>query len=293
MLSMALTLALLAPPKAGPARPPQATAAFGSAQMAIAEKRWDRAVEHLATAVAVDPTYWEAHKAMGECLLKLERAADAVGHFEKWATLRPEDPEAAPALQRARSQADQERTARPLPPPAARRPAAGEARVVSLGDVARKSGKPKTDTGGGAYVLSGDGSGGGSEPIPADAPTSLLDAMRQRAESIFRPRMQRVATQVQEWRRLVRRYDDACYGKTTTEVSTYRSESAFRDQLSSTTTTRNEDTPKCREMLSDIDALTSQIGGAMAGVDQELRMPPSVYPGIREEVFSKLVSELW
>jgi Flp pilus assembly protein TadD len=58
--------------------PVQATFLFKSAQAALAEHDLFNTVRLLQEAVLVDPTYWEAHKAIGECLLSLRRPGSVV-----------------------------------------------------------------------------------------------------------------------------------------------------------------------------------------------------------------------
>ena len=276
-------------------RPPQATAAFGRAQAALAEQRCDKAVENLTAALAADPSYWEAHKAMGECLLALKRAEDALRHFQAWLELRPTDPSAKVMVAKASAEADRQKK---QPSPAAKasagRPASPSPRPASLGEIARTRGNPKPEGKGRVYTLDESSGGYQPPPIPDDAPATLLDAMEKRAEEVFRPRMAAVATPVQHIRALERRYVDACQGKTTTqETLSYQSQAAWTEPMRTVVRSRNEDLPECRAMASDIDVLIDGVAGALNGADEELSRPPSVYPGIRERVFARLADELW
>jgi len=289
-------------------RPPQATAAFGRAQAALAEQRCDKAVENLTAALAADPSYWEAHKAMGECLLALKRPADALRHFQHWLELRPADPSAKVMVAKASAEAERQ-ASQPSPgaKAAAGRPASPAPRPASLGEIARSRGNPKAAEKGRVYTLNEAGGDYQPPPIPDDAPATLLDAMEKRAEEVFRPRMTAVATPVQHIRMLQRRYVAACEGKTTVqEVEeqaggagagsgslSYQSQSAWTEPLRRVVRSRNEDLPECRALASDIDALIDGVAGALNGADEELSRPPSVYPGIRERVFARLADELW
>lgn len=294
-------------------RSPEATASFGRAQMAIAEKRYDVALAHLDAAIEADPTFWEAHREAGECLLKLDNPAKAFAHFSRWAELRPDDPAATGMITKASALIPVRPTASPASVPLKTR---APAPPPALGQVARQIGRPKPDSGVTAFVLSGSG-GSTVPPIPDDAPTTMLDSMRRQAESVFRPRMSAVANSMKQFRAQLRRYEAACRGKSTAKVTegttygsgsgsgtvhdadtgdrvaTFTSESSWAESFRGVTWSSNEDTPACRSLDSDIDVLAGGIAGAMAGADAELARPPSVYAGIRDEVYKRLAAELW
>jgi len=77
------------------------------------------------------------------------------------------------------------------------------------------------------------------------------------------------------------------------EMAQYASQTSWSGRWRGYSTLENEDTPTCRAIASDIRDLASRAAAAMDGMDDELASPPSVYPGISEEVFARLVQELW
>lgn len=296
-------------PSPAPAHPAAASESYSRGLAALGEHSCDAAVEHWMQAVKLDPDYWEAHREIAQCRLKQGQPADAVVHLNEALRVRPgaKDLEAlqADATQRAAYVA--RFTPAPLPTTSASSasatlgPAPSSASgEVSLGDLARKKGaKP---SGSKTYTLGVSEGGGGSEASQAEreAPVSLLDSMRKRAEEVLRPRMSAVAASVKTFKAGLRRYEDACAGKTTVkridpeEADHYRSEARWNDYWGGmVVVVHNEETPECRALASDVDAAADHIVGSMAGADNELAMPPSVYPGIREEVFSRLADELW
>jgi tetratricopeptide (TPR) repeat protein len=272
---------------AGP--PPQATAAFSRAQAAIAGHDCEAAMRLLDEAIAAAPDYWEAHRAYGECLLKLNKPDEARPHLEEALKRSPGDPSTRAMLARVRdlqkAEAEQmaqaiqarDRLSRVQPEKAARPPR-------PLGDYAR------------------------ARPSPA-APSAPLDPLRARVTSIFRPRMVAVAPAYRSLVTADRRYRAACRPNATAptaegaggirtrdgryEIGRYTSEAAWRGRFAGATLERNDETPACRALASEVRALSSRMAAAMDGVDAALASPPPVDEALREEVFARLASEVW
>jgi Tetratricopeptide repeat len=314
---------------APPARAAAATENYARGLMAQAQGHCDDAVDFWGKAVRLDPDFWEAHREIAQCELKQGHHAQAAEHLREALRVRPQaagledllaraDEGAASVAKASSTRTPQAPVARSTPPP-----------EPSLADLARKKGA-KPDAGK-VYVLTGSSSG--DSPAQAQereaerqAPMSLLDSMRARAEQVLRPRMSSVAKPVKDFDAAYQHYMDACAGKTTVRKASgattgttgtigsaqgtwvrddargtwsledaghYRSESRWNEYWDGVTVLRNEDTPECRVIYSDLESLAAHVLGAMAGADNELASPPSVYPGIREEVFGRLADELW
>jgi tetratricopeptide repeat protein len=304
--------------------PPQAATAFSRAQLAIAGHDCDAAIRYLAEAVAIAPDYWEAHRSLGECFLTLNQPDQARPHLEESLRLNPSDAATQSTLRRALElekahAADDALAGQLRHKSAAARPAPPSGRQPRpLGDFART--RPSPGAKAESYVLTGSPGETQSAALVQEeqaAPKSTLDSMRDRAASIFRPRMAAIAPAVRDLMAARRRYRDACWRKTTTtttegqvtgyaetsgrildrsggfEIGRYTSETNWTGRMTSLTTLANEETPTCRAIASDIRSLAPRVAGAMDGADTELASPPSVYPGIREEVFARLAAELW
>jgi tetratricopeptide repeat protein len=303
--------------------PDQATSAFARAQVAIAEHDCEAAIRFLTEAIGAAPGYWEAHRSMGECLLKLNRPGEARKHLEESLRLNASDSVTQGMLRRAieleKAHAEDDALAARLRQQIVVRPSQPAIKQPRpLGDSARN--RPSPGAKAASYVLTGspdDARSAASIEAERAAPKTLLDSMRDRANSIFRPRMAAVAPAVKAFLVADRRYRDSCRGKTTTsrnegevtgstltsgsildrtgqyEIGRFNGESSWSGRWQGYSTLKNEDTAACRTIASDMSSLAARVASAMDGVDTELASPPSVYPGIREEVFAKLAQELW
>lgn len=284
-----------------PARPAAAQEAYGRAQLAIGGRDWDLALSFLSTAIAADATFWEAHKAAGDCLLVLKRPSEAKASFERWAALRPTDKAAQPLIEQATREAEAAAAQPATRSQGATTRAPSPLAEPSLGELlsrARLNSRPTEK--GHVFELSSSSGASSIEPIPTDAPVGLLDELRKRADSIFRPRMTAVAQSAKNLKAQERRWEEGCHGKTTSGEGqgtiTSARPSGGRTKtgdVSVSTSYSNEDMPECLNIKSDIARLSAEMRRALDGVDKELGMPPAVYPGIREEVFAKLMRELW
>ena len=282
--ALVILLALLATPRVGAEPPPQATAAFSRAQVAMAGHDCEAAIALLGEAIAAAPDYWEAHRALGECFLKLNKPDEARPHLEEALRLSPGDATTRAMLNRvtALQKAEAEQMALARDRLAKRPPETAVTQPKRLGEYARVKPSPGTRA-------------------ATDAPKAPLDSMRARATSIFRPRMVAVAPAFKALAAADRRYREAC-GQTGQssdrsaqsgyEIRQYTSETAWRGHFEGGTH-RNEETPTCRAIANDIRDLSSRVAAAMDGVDRELASPPPVNQSIREEVFARLASELW
>jgi tetratricopeptide (TPR) repeat protein len=296
--------------------PDPAAAAWGEAQLAIGEKECPRAVVHLRQVLVHQPDRWEAHQLAAECLLKLGRNAEALQHYREWARLRPQDEAAAAGIQEATARQralDERREAR-------ERERDSVKKIVtkpSLAALAREQGH-KTPASARTFVLNGTGGmvETSSAANAADGAASLLDSMRQRAESILRPSMSAIAADARQLTVVRQRYTDACQGKVTSTVAdgvrhgrgvgvsgtidparggdtrTW-SEWSWVEEWRSQQTQRNEETVECRTIASDIDRLSGKVAAVLDGSAREMDRHPAVYRGIREEVFTRLAGELW
>jgi tetratricopeptide (TPR) repeat protein len=309
-----LAWALLA---AGPN--PRAAELLGRAHAAMAFKDYELALPLWRELTTLEPQDARARVELGRCLLRLDKPHEALRALEEAVALEPAVKEGAALLAEARRNASVTPET-PVPSAApgsrAKNERIGEA-ALSLGEISRRASK-KTGTGR-TYQLS-EGSGSRSEPDvnpelaaeEAAAPRTLLDSMRQQAESILRPRMTSAAPAIRELEQIWQQYMDACYRKTTThytradgssgtvvktwsgqEPGSYGSEAQWDRYWTSATTHRNEDTPECLGLAGRINGLADSLRAVMNGADHELAMPPSVYPGVREEVFDRLADELW
>jgi hypothetical protein len=290
---------------------------LGNAHVAIVERDYERARRHLADVLAAAPDSWEAHRLMGDCLVALGRPGEALPHYREWVHRRPADADAARAVEstidRVRKLEDQ-RQARERERAAALRAHTDTPPLGTLSRVRASSASRAP-----VYVLHGEpGFADTSAPkVPAESAPGLLESMRQRAEWVMRPGMEAVASEARQLQQVRRQYDDACLGRTTATTqdgvrsghavtvsgshnpNTGRegprrwSETSWVERWRTVDTTRNEETPQCRALASDIAAYSSAVSGVLAGFESVLASPPSVYPGIREEVFYRLVGELW
>src|SRR6266545_521199 len=93
-------VSLLATLRIAAEAPPGATAAFTRAQVAIAGRDWDVAIRLLGEAIEAAPDYWEAHRSLGECFLRLNRPDEARPHLERALRLKPGDPASQAMLTR-------------------------------------------------------------------------------------------------------------------------------------------------------------------------------------------------
>jgi tetratricopeptide (TPR) repeat protein len=263
--------------------PAQATAAFSRAQVAMAGHDCEEALRLLDEAIAAAPSYWEAHRAMGECFLKLNKPDEARPHLEAALRLSPGDATTKAMLTRAldlqKSEAEQMARAIQARDRLVKQP---PERPVNqprpLGDHAR------------------------ARPSPA-APSPLpVDATRERAVSIFRPRMVAIAPTYRALVAADRRYRNVCGepGQTSDptrpgryEVKEYTSETAWGRRFVGDAVQGSVDTPTCRTLAADIRALSAKVAAAMDGVDGRLASPPPVNPTTTEVVFAQLASELW
>jgi tetratricopeptide (TPR) repeat protein len=238
----------------------------------------------LREAIEAAPDYWEAHRSMGECFLKLNKPDEARPHLEQALRLKPGDAATQALLTRvtALQKAEAEQMALARARLAKRQPEKAVQQPRPLGDYARVKPSP------GAMAAT-------------DAHGAPLDSMRARATSVFRPRMVAVAPALKALVAADRRYREACrqtgesadpsrqsgYG-----IRQYTSETAWRGHFEGGTH-GNEETPTCRTLANDIRDLSARVATAMDGVDRELASGPPVNPSVREEVFARLASELW
>jgi hypothetical protein len=257
--------------------PPAATAAFSRAQVAIAGRDWDVAIRLLGEAVEAAPDYWEAHRSLGECYLRLNKPDEARPHLERALKLKPGDPATQAMLTRVTELQKAE--------------AAQMALAIQARDRLVK--QQQQEKGGKQPRPLGDFARNRPSPLPSSAP---VDPMRARAASIFRARMVAAAPTLKALLAADRRFRDAC-GQTGPvagyATGRYTSEAAWRSRFERETAHANDETPDCRAIAGQIRDLSSRLAAAMDGVDRELASPPPVNPTVREEVFARLASELW
>jgi tetratricopeptide (TPR) repeat protein len=234
---------------------------FARGQAAMATRDWDTAMRHLTAAVQAEPGFWEAHKALGECLLRLNKPTEARKHLEEASRLSPSDTGVQDTLRRA---IELEKA---------------HAEDDAMAEKIRQQLRSK------------------SSPVPGKTATPVGDlaAMRQRAASIFRPRMAAVAAAAKAYRSAARRYLEAScrYRPGAFEVGRYNSEADWIRRMRGDAASENDATPDCRAIAGEMRALGPRIAAAMDGADAQLASPPPVSRPIREEVFGKLVQELW
>lgn len=295
---------------------PRSAELLGRAYSAMAYKDYAQAAPLWRELTTLEPQDARARVELGRCLLRLDQPHEALHALEEAVALEPGVREGAVLLSEARRIA----SVTPESPSPSASPRAKAERISSaepsLAEIARRAGR-KTGTGR-TYELV-EGSAAGSEPAvspdlaaeEAGAPRTLLDSMRQRAERVLRPRMASAAPAIHQFQQSWQEYMDACYQKTTTtftrsdgstgtvvrsaagQPGSYGSEAQWDRYWTSATTHRNEDTPECQGLAGRINNLASSLMAMMDGADRELAMPPSVYPGVREEVFDRLADELW
>ena len=235
---------------------------FARAQAAMATRDWDTAMRHLEAAIAAEPGFWEAHKALGDCFLRLNKPTEARKSLEQASKLNPSDRGVQETLRRA---IDLQKA---------------HAEDDALAERIRQQLQAK------------------SAPPPGKAATpasgATPDAMRQRAASIFRPRMTPVADAVKTYRRAARRYQEAScrYRPGAFEVGRYHSEADWTRRMKGDSVI-DDDAPACRAIAGEMRSVAPRIASALEGADAELASPPAVSRPIREEVFAKLVQELW
>ena len=238
-----------------------AQADFARGQAAMAGRDWETAMRHLTAAVEAEPAYWEAHKALGECFLRVNKPTDARKHLEKAAKLSPSD---AGVQQTLRQAIDLEKA---------------HAADDELAERIRQQLRSK------------------SSPASGKASMSLgeLAAMRQRAAAVFRPKMTAVASAAQAYRKAAQRYQEAScrYRPGAFEVGRYNSEADWTRRMKGDAANAQDDTPACRAIGGEMRALAPRLASGLEGADAELASPPSVSRPIREEVFARLVQELW
>jgi len=233
---------------------------FARGQAAMATRDWETAMGHLTAAIEAEPAFWEAHKALGECFLRLNKPKEARKHLEEASRLSPSDPGVKDTLRRA---IDLEKA---------------HAADDELAERIRQQIRSR------------------SSPAPGKTGTQLGDVtvMRQRAASIFRPRMSAVATAAKAYRKAARRYQEAScrYRPGAFEVGRYNSEADWTRRMRGDSTTA-DDEPACRAIAAEMKGLAPRLASAIDGADAELASPPPVSRPVREEVFASLVQELW
>ena len=238
-----------------------AQADFARGQAAMATRDWEAAMRHLSAATQAEPGFWEAHKALGECFLRINKPTEALKHLEEASRLNPADPGVKDTLRQA---IDLEKA---------------HAANDELAERLREQLRAK------------------SAPAAGKAPTPLgeLAAMRQRAGSVFRPRMAAVAAAAKAYRSAARRYQEAScrYRPGAFEVGRYNSEADWTRRMRGDAANAQDDTPVCRAIGVEMRALAPRLASGLQGADAELASPPSVSRPIREEVFARLVQELW
>jgi tetratricopeptide (TPR) repeat protein len=286
--ALVIPLFLLSTHRVAAEPPPQATAAFARAQVAMAGHDCEAAFGLLREAIEAAPDYWEAHRSMGECFLKLNKPDEARPHLEQALRLKPGDAATQALLTRvtALQKAEAEQMAQAIQARdrlAKRPPEKAVQQPRPLGDYARVKPSPATRA-------------------ATDAPKAPLDSTRARVTSVFRPRMVAVAPALKSLVAADRRYREGCgqAGQTSGptrqggyDIGQYISETAWRGRFEAATIQRNEETPTCRALAGEIRALSSRLAAAMDGVDRELASAPPVNPSVMEEVFARLASELW
>jgi tetratricopeptide (TPR) repeat protein len=233
---------------------------FARGQAAMGTRDWETAMRHLTAAIEAEPGFWEAHKALGECFLRLNKPTEARKHLEEASRLNPSDPAVQDTLRRAIALEK------------------AHAADDELAERIRAQLRSR------------------SSPVPGKTARPLGDvaAVRQRAASIFRPRMAAVAAAAKAYRSAARRYQEAScrYRPGAFEVGRYLSEADWSRRMRGDSTI-DDDAPACRAVAGEMKALAPRIASALDGVDAELASPPPVSRPIREEVFAKLVQELW
>lgn len=147
----------------------------------------------------------------------------------------------------------------------------------------------------------------------ASKPRTEEEIQRDRAEAIYRPRMERVAAIVGNLRVLSRRYYDACYRrKTVTTTEGERSGGAdsggvawthgraiqwsgsesWNEQWGQVSSLDNSTTPQCRLIASEILDLAPKVQAIMAEADREV-VKAGVWTWLQRDVPEKLAAELW
>jgi hypothetical protein len=239
-------------------------------------------------AVITAPVAWEAQKVAGETYLHVGKPREALPHLKRWAELRPDQEPAALAVALAEKRIAgnfSAQTSEPVRPSAAGKGGqtlSSPTRPPSappLGEVARQHARPNTD----------------QEAIAGTAPATL-DYMRRRAEASLRPRMQGMSAPMKQLRAAFGKYRTSCQKPVSAgprETVRYGSESAWTQSWTVAGGSPAGSGPECQILSTEINALLTKVSGALVGVDKELGQPPSVFPAIREEVYGRLVSELW
>lgn len=232
---------------------------FARGQAAMATRDWEAAMRHLDAAIQAEPGFWEAHKALGECFLRLNKPKEARKSLEEASRLNASDPGVQDTLRRA---IDLEKA---------------HAENDVLAERIRQQLRSK------------------SSPAPGKTSGPTAAAMRQKAASIFRPRMAAVADAVKVYRSAARRYQEAScrYRPGAFAVGRYLSEADWSRRMRGDSVMDDDDTPACRAIARDMRALAPRIASALDGADAELASPPPVSRPIREEVFARLAQELW
>lgn len=224
----------------------------------MATRDWETAMRHLDAAIEAEPAFWEAHKALGECFLRLNKPKEARKHLEEASRLNASDPGVQETLRRA---IDLEKA---------------HAEDDALADRIRQQLRSK------------------SSPAPGKTSGATPEAMRQKAASVFRPRMAAVAAAAKAYRSAARRYQEAScrYRPGAFEVGRYLSEADWSRRMRGDSMI-DDDTPACRAIAGNMRALAPRLASALEGADAELASPPPVTRPVREEVFASLVQELW
>ena len=254
-VALVLVVLLMGVPGA-PGYSAMAQSDFARGQAAMATHDWETAMRHFAAAVEAEPRFWEAHKALGECFLRLNKPTEARKHLEEASRLSPTDAGVQDTLRRA---IDLEKA---------------HAADDDLADRLRAQLRPKSSQA---------------------TPLADVTAMRQRAGSIFRPRMTAVAAAAKAYRSAARRYQEAScrYPPGAFEVGRYNSEADWTRRVKGDAANARDDAPPCRAIAGEMRTLAPRIASALEGADAELASPPAVSRPLREEVFAKLVQELW
>lgn len=294
-------------------------ASYSRGVAALAMKQLEDAEKWLSRAIEEDPGFWRAYRDLGECLLRGERPREAVEVLERAVDLEPRDERTQALLSDARSELSSlPNDEDDVPPAVAVEAVQTPMPTRPLGDFARR---PPPDGPARTYVITGSPGAAEQETVAGDTEPvsgSGLDQMRRHAETIYRPRMARAAADVGSLRNTRRQYRDACLG-TTTEViagrsrgygessgdvyddrysrrrpvATFNSTTEWVEDWDAVRVSKNSETPTCLRIASDFEAALQRIEGEMSGVAQELKAPPSVYPGIANEVYAALKAELW
>jgi tetratricopeptide repeat protein len=258
--------------------------AYAEAQSAIAMKDCPAAVGHLKKVLATWPARADVHQQAGDCLMKLDRPVDALEHYREWARLEPADADAQAAVDRASGRQRQIETRIET----RERERENVRRIThrpSLADVARSRERVKA-----AAVDVG-------ETAPSDLAaasakrTSVIDAMRTRAEAVLRPAMRSAAIDARALIAARRRRAATCAG-TAPEPEAGNRWAAWTSAHAAADTP-SEDSADCHALAGDIARLSQKVAGVLSACEAEMAKPPVVYRAVREEVFARLEPELW